>query len=188
MQIGDKVKFLNDVGGGTVTGFVNKKTVNIEDADGFEIPYPISQLVNISENERNEKAETTAEILQAEATPAKEIIQEKEAVPEPKVQPKPKPADIVEVDLHIRELLESTSGMSKKEMLDIQLAKVVSEMQAAISANVKRIVFIHGLGQGVLKQEVAKLLKSKFPKYYFQDASFKEYGYGATMVVLKRGN
>jgi dsDNA-specific endonuclease/ATPase MutS2 len=42
------------------------------------------------------------------------------------------------------------------------------------------------VGQGVLKQEIAKLLKSKFPKYIFQDASFKEYGYGATMVILRR--
>jgi dsDNA-specific endonuclease/ATPase MutS2 len=72
-------------------------------------------------------------------------------------------------------------------MLEIQLEKVESEMNAAIRQNVKRVVFIHGLGQGVLKQEVANLLKSKFPKYYFQDASFKEYGYGATMVILRKG-
>lgn len=60
-------------------------------------------------------------------------------------------------------------------------------MRAAIQSGVKRIVFIHGVGQGVLKQEVTKLLKTKFSKYYFQDASFKEYGYGATMVILRRG-
>ena len=59
-------------------------------------------------------------------------------------------------------------------------------MNAAIRDHVKRIVFIHGVGQGVLKQEVAKLLQAKFKKYYFQDASFKEYGYGATMVILHR--
>jgi dsDNA-specific endonuclease/ATPase MutS2 len=66
------------------------------------------------------------------------------------------------------------------------LEKVESEMRAAIQSQTKRIVFIHGVGQGVLKQEVARLLKSKFPKYIFQDASFKEYGYGATMVMLRR--
>jgi len=63
---------------------------------------------------------------------------------------------------------------------------VESEMQSAIRSGVKRIVFIHGVGQGVLKQEVASLLSKKFKKYYFQDASFKEYGYGATMVILRR--
>jgi dsDNA-specific endonuclease/ATPase MutS2 len=66
------------------------------------------------------------------------------------------------------------------------MEKVEREMRLAIESRAKRIVFIHGVGQGVLKQEVAKLLKSKFPKYSFQDASFKEYGYGATMVMLRR--
>jgi hypothetical protein len=55
IKIGDKVKFLNDVGGGVVTGFINKTTVNVEDQDGFEVPYPINQLVNLSEAERQEK-------------------------------------------------------------------------------------------------------------------------------------
>ena len=59
-------------------------------------------------------------------------------------------------------------------------------MRAAIHSQVKRIVFIHGLEQGVLKQELAKEIKAKFPKFYFQGASFKEYGYGATMVMLRR--
>jgi dsDNA-specific endonuclease/ATPase MutS2 len=64
---------------------------------------------------------------------------------------------------------------------------VESEMNLAIKNHAKRIVFIHGVGQGVLKQEVTNLLKRKFKKYYFQDASFKEYGYGATMVILRKG-
>ena len=99
---------------------------------------------------------------------------------------KKRPVETVEVDLHVTELIDDVKGLSNKEILDIQLGKVETEMKAAIKSHVKRIVFIHGLGQGVLKQEVVKILKSKFPKYYFQDASFKEYGYGATMVILKR--
>ncbi len=58
IKIGDKVRFLNDVGGGVVTSFVNKTTVNVEDKNGFEIPYLISQLVNITEVERLEKGGT----------------------------------------------------------------------------------------------------------------------------------
>jgi hypothetical protein len=41
IKIGDKVKFLNDVGGGVVTRFLNKNMVMVENYDGFEIPYPI---------------------------------------------------------------------------------------------------------------------------------------------------
>ena len=53
IKVGDKVKFLNDVGGGVVTSFINKNMVNVENEDGFEIPYPISQLFNVSAPELN---------------------------------------------------------------------------------------------------------------------------------------
>ena len=59
-------------------------------------------------------------------------------------------------------------------------------MKAALHTGLIKIVFIHGVGQGVLKQEVLKLLKTKYAKYYTQDASFREYGYGATMVILRK--
>ena len=59
-------------------------------------------------------------------------------------------------------------------------------MKQAIDNKAYRIVFIHGVGNGVLKQEIHKKLKSTYAKYFFQDASFQEYGYGATMVILRR--
>ena len=102
-----------------------------------------------------------------------------------KVTPK-RTNEIVEVDLHINEILDNTSGLSNNEILEIQKEKVELEMKSAIQTGIKKIVFIHGIGQGILKQEVINLLKSKFRKYYFQDASFKEYGYGATMVILRK--
>ena len=87
---------------------------------------------------------------------------------------------------HITELLDNPEGLSNREILDIQIEAVESEMNLAIKNHAKRIVFIHGVGQGVLKQEVTKILSQKFRKYSYQDASFKEYGYGATMVILHR--
>jgi len=53
IKIGDIVKFLNDVGGGIVTRFLNKNLVMVENYDGFEIPYPIIQLLNTSDPELN---------------------------------------------------------------------------------------------------------------------------------------
>ena len=93
--------------------------------------------------------------------------------------------DLVEIDLHIQELLEDTNGMANHEMLEVQIGRFRNELETAIVNGTRRIVFIHGIGNGTLKQELRKELTSKFKKYYFQDASFKEYGYGATMVILK---
>ena len=93
--------------------------------------------------------------------------------------------DLVEIDLHIHELLEDTRGLANHEMLEIQMGRFRNELETAIANGTRRIVFIHGIGNGTLKQELRKELTTKYKKYYFQDASFKEYGYGATMVILK---
>ncbi len=86
-----------------------------------------------------------------------------------------------EVDLHIEELVENTSGLSNFEMLNIQLERFEKEMDEAVEKNIRKIIFIHGVGNGRLRQEIASILK-KTPGVTFQDASFKEYGYGATQV------
>ena len=116
----------------------------------------------------------------------KSVIKAKEPKQNPVNQIRKQSPDEVVIDLHISELLDNWDGLSNREILEVQMEKVESEMKLAINSLVKKIVFIHGVGQGVLKQEVAKLLNAKFKKYYFQDASFKEYGYGATMVTLRR--
>jgi hypothetical protein len=93
--------------------------------------------------------------------------------------------DLVEIDLHIHELLEDTRGLSNHEMLEVQMGRFRNELETAIANGTRRIVFIHGIGNGTLKQELRQELSTKYKKYYFQDASFKEYGFGATMVILK---
>ncbi|MBK5202562.1 MAG: DUF2027 domain-containing protein [Prolixibacteraceae bacterium] len=99
----------------------------------------------------------------------------------------PATPEIMEVDLHMKELLDNMTGLSAKEMLEYQM-KIFKEKieEAASSKKIKKIIFIHGLGNGVLKQKIRHELTSKYKKYPFQDASFREYGYGATMVILKR--
>ena len=137
-------------------------------------------IFQISENVLNTELDKLTEADFRKVVKAKE-----KKAPESKPVKTQQP-ETVEVDLHIHELVDNANGLSNKEILDIQVEKVEREMRSAIESRAKRIVFIHGVGQGVLKQEMAKLLKSKFPKYVYQDASFKEYGYGATMVILRR--
>ena len=56
MKIGDKVRFLSEVGGGVVTGFQGKDMVLVEDADGFDIPMPIKECVVIDTDDYNMKS------------------------------------------------------------------------------------------------------------------------------------
>ena len=49
MKIGDKVRFLSEVGGGRVSGFQGKNIVLVEDEDGFEIPMQVRDVVVIED-------------------------------------------------------------------------------------------------------------------------------------------
>jgi hypothetical protein len=99
-------------------------------------------------------------------------------------KPAPK-SEIIEVDLHIHQLVDTTVGMNNADMLKLQLEKFESVLNEYKNRKGQKIVFIHGKGEGVLRNEIEKLLRSKYKNYYFQDASFQQYGFGATMVTIR---
>jgi len=113
------------------------------------------------------------------------IIDKKEKPDEPiRRTGKEKQTDLMEVDLHIHEIVDDEKGLSNGEILNIQLRRFETALETALRNKIKKVVFIHGLGQGKLKYEIQKKLNDKYPDLRYQDASFKEYGYGATMVIL----
>ena len=122
-------------------------------------------------------------------TEEKFVIQKKRKDQAP-VKPAAKPqttsdSDVEEVDLHIEQLVDNVSGLSSGEIVDIQMGRFNVALEGAIRGKTRKIVFIHGVGNGKLKYEIRKTLDTKYSKLKYQDASFKEYGYGATMVIVK---
>ena len=93
--------------------------------------------------------------------------------------------DIVEIDLHIHELLDDTTGMGNAEMLNYQLDVFRKTLEEYKDKKGQKIVFIHGKGDGVLRRAILDELKRKYKNYPSQDASFREYGFGATMVTIR---
>ena len=91
---------------------------------------------------------------------------------------------LLEVDLHIHELVDSTAGLSAADMLNLQ----VDEFRKVMDANLKnkglKIVFIHGKGEGVLRNALMKELNHRYKGHQVQDASFREYGFGATQITI----
>lgn len=92
---------------------------------------------------------------------------------------------IIEIDLHIDALLDDTTGMGNAEMLNYQLDVFRKTMEEYKRNTGQKIVFIHGKGDGVLRKALLEELKRKYRTCLSQDASFREYGYGATMVIIK---
>ena len=111
---------------------------------------------------------------------------ENKKVNRPRIFKKPPNKNLKEVDLHIHELVDDESGLSKHDKLELQIERFHAEMKSAVNEKYKKIVFIHGVGNGTLKHKIRSEMKSKYKKYEFQDASFKEYGYGATMILLHK--
>lgn len=91
---------------------------------------------------------------------------------------------IVEVDLHASALLDTTAGLTNSEILDYQLGKVRETLDQYRHAKGRKIVFIHGKGEGVLRNALLKEIRDKYKNCSCQDASFREYGFGATMVTV----
>ena len=98
---------------------------------------------------------------------------------------KDKTIPIIEVDLHIPQLLDSTVGMTNADMLAVQLDKFRRTIEENKNKKGQKIVFIHGKGEGVLRNAILSELKLKYKNFSVQDASFKEYGFGATMVTVR---
>lgn len=98
---------------------------------------------------------------------------------------KPTASGVMEVDLHAAELLETTAGMGNTDILLYQLEKFNEVMVAHLHKKGTKIVFIHGKGDGVLRNALLKELKTRYSRCTWQDASFKEYGFGATMVTIR---
>ncbi len=91
---------------------------------------------------------------------------------------------LIEIDLHAHELLDTTAGMDNATILGYQLDTVRKTMTEHSRRKGQKIVFIHGKGEGVLRKAVHDLLSKEFPASTQQDASFAEYGFGATLVTI----
>ena len=93
--------------------------------------------------------------------------------------------DVLVVDLHADKLLETTVGMGTADILNYQLAFFRRTLEENKHNKGRRIVFIHGKGEGVLRHAIVNELRYRYKNYPYQDASFQEYGYGATQVTIR---
>tara|TARA_B110001454_G_C12716586_1_gene432824 strand:+ start:1921 stop:2460 length:540 start_codon:yes stop_codon:yes gene_type:complete len=174
LEIGNKVAVLDDVLKGKVIN-INGDEVSVETTDGMIFKFNSSELVkvDIEQHELSKFSDINNALLKEKISqsPAKKSLFKKE-----------KKEVILEVDLHINKLVKSTRNMDNYDILNIQLDTAKSKVEFAISKRISKIVFIHGVGEGVLKSELQRLL-NKYPiKYY--DASYKKYGLGATEVYV----
>ena len=123
----------------------------------------------------------------AELQEAMQQKKQKDVAPSvrPTAKPKQAPPPTIEIDLHSRQLLDNTNGMSAGDILNYQLDKFREAMKQYAGNKGQKIIFIHGKGEGVLRLAIEKELKTHYKSCEYHDASFREYGFGATMVKIR---
>jgi hypothetical protein len=90
-----------------------------------------------------------------------------------------------EVDLHISSLQDNYTKLSNHEILKIQTDYFTRCLESALEAQYRKIIFIHGIGNGTLRNTILEMLK-EYEELTAQNASFKKYGYGAIEVLNGR--
>ena len=148
-----------------------------EENDFFETP---ALMYTIVENDE------VARPLVVDAKRLKEQMYKEEKVVANTSKKKSKKDDgTLVVDLHADEVLETTAGMNSADILHYQMGIFKKTMDENRKKKGQKIIFIHGKGEGVLRQTIIHELNYRYKSCTYQDASFQEYGYGATQVTIK---
>ena len=190
-QTGQRVKFLNNVGSATVVR-VEGSTVVVEDEDGFERSVSAAELMAAPdpEVEAQQYGDTIPDVAQL-------LSQE---VGEKRMRELQKDFEVryqhaqatnmarrdahMEVDLHIHELVDDQRGLPDRAKLAIQMDHFDRMMDIAKREKLRRIVFIHGVGQGVLRHQIRTTLERHHPDCSYREGDPRKYGSGATEVWL----
>lgn len=142
-------------------------------------PVPVITLPFVEADKVNRPL-NLAEALESSAPKVKTADRTPKATPQPK-----KAADEVPVvDLHIDSLIDSTAGLSHVDILNRQIEEFHRQMKQIHKRPGSKIIFIHGKGEGVLRHAILEQIRRYYPKCETQDASFREYGFGATQITV----
>lgn len=166
---GARVSYLNEAGGGTLVS-IQEDIAKVLDDDGFERPFSLDSLVLV--------------IPEAEEKMSSGEVSDKDRVHRSHKMPGERLSkEVYEVDLHMTELLEFDSHLSDHDKLQHQLRVAKHQVEKARQSGYKKVVLIHGVGKGVLKEKLLEMLNG-MPKLEYHDGNMQKYGVGATEVVF----
>ena len=176
---GDKVSVLDEAMNGVVLS-VKDNQVTVETEDGFVMTFSVNELIKVQYT--SNLMDSIKRINVSEISKEKEIPKPRSFVKEKKSKHEiPAP----EFDLHIEKLVPNKRGMSNYDILTLQTETAKRHIEFAIRNRIPKIVFIHGVGEGVLKSELDFLL-GRYDNIAFAEGNYQKYGQGATEVYIKQ--
>ena len=177
-NIGDKISVLDDDMDGIVVK-IQSSQITIETTDGFSLNFQAKELIKT--NTSNDFKNSITNFNSTEIKKEKEIPKPRSFVKEKKTKEIPPP----EFDLHIEKLVKNFRGMSNYDILSLQSETAKRHLDFAIKNRIPKIVFIHGVGEGVLKSELEFML-ARYENIDFKEGNYQKYGLGATEVYIRQ--
>ncbi|MGS2726397.1 Smr/MutS family protein [Psychroserpens sp. BH13MA-6] len=175
LKKGDQVAVLDDDIEGVVLKVVDDSVV-IQTDDGFEMTFLLSEVIK----SKPVNSDLFSDVNIREVISEKEQTDKKTSI---KTKPKERNLPAMEVDLHIHQITTSNKHLSNFDMLNLQLDTARHKLEFAIKKRIQKVVFIHGVGEGVLKTELEYLF-SRYDNVKYYAADFQKYGLGATEVYI----
>lgn len=177
-KVGMRVLLMDQEDTGVIQRFFPDGRAELELEDLFVERHHIDTLVLIDDKQLKELNKSIEEVSLQEI--GEDI---KRTSPQKSLKDR-KDQGVWEVDLHIQELVDNSYGMMKHEIIQLQLDHFDGKLNQAINSGLKKIIFIHGRGEGRLRNAIREVLK-RYPNCECMDADYQRYGVGATEVRIK---
>jgi len=188
---GDRVRFLHQAGEGLVVEVEDGgKTLLIEDSDGFPMRFAAKECLPMPNLAEEAKAYASKEITKGELLERnvdEHVLKASQKefdvkYRNPDATNMRKRDEHMEVDLHFHALTGARDRATPHEMLTLQMEHFDRMMRRADEKRIPRVIFIHGVGQGRLRQEIREALASFWPHCSCREGDPRKYGHGATEV------
>ena len=164
-KVGDHVFFKKEKENGTVVKLHSINRIVVEILDGMQFTVSPKELILIDSATNNVSA-------YGDFFYNKDKLKRKEK--------KLKRNDIkgVKIDLHIESINSKQSSFFKGDILQFQITTLREKLNIALKMNISKITIIHGIGSGILKSKVHKVLDEYNLSYFLLNDE------GATEVIL----
>lgn len=174
IEVGDFVQAIDELTEGVVQRIEND-TVYLKTSEGFILSFLKKKVVKIGEEKitfnRQDYLKISADKDQEQRKKRHRYLRKNKNIP------------FMEVDLHIEKLVPPNKELDNFEMINIQLDAARGQLEFAIRNRIPKVIFIHGIGEGVLKAELRTLL-NRYSQVQYYEADYYKYGGGATEVDI----
>ncbi len=171
-KIGDKVRFLHEKGEGTVKKVISAYKLVVEITEGLDIEVGANELVAVRIN-------SFTVVAHSPKDSGKGFLLRQNS----RHHAKPHSTGEKVVDLHFDKIKGKDGHFDNSQKLKIQLDRFKSELDKAIDGHITKIIFVHGVGNGILRNSIRGILKG-FDGIEYYDAPYKVFGDGATEVRI----